>query len=202
MTTHMPVDDALPAPPERQTPRRAELFDDVVALFLAEGFVGFTLDQLAARLRCSKSTLYTLASSKEQLSRAAVVHFFRRAAEQIEQHLADVDPAHGRVATYLEAVARELAPAQSAFYRDLDAFPPAREIYELNTMLAARRVNQLIAEGVANGAYRSVHTTFAADLIAGAMTRIGRGDVARATGLDDAAAFLQLSDLMLRGLRA
>ena len=56
----------------RTRTRRAELFDGLVALLLAEGFSALTLDELAARLRCSKRTLYALAGSKEQLVRAAV----------------------------------------------------------------------------------------------------------------------------------
>ncbi|MGB3699324.1 MAG: helix-turn-helix domain-containing protein, partial [Gordonia sp. (in: high G+C Gram-positive bacteria)] len=62
-----------PQPTEFATRRRLELFDEIVALFLAEGFGRLTLDELAARLHCSKSTLYTLAGSKDQLVRAATV---------------------------------------------------------------------------------------------------------------------------------
>ena len=51
----------------RTQARRAELLDELVTLFLAEGFGALTLDELARRLRCSKSTLYGLAASKEQL---------------------------------------------------------------------------------------------------------------------------------------
>ena len=40
----------------RPTGRRGELFDELVALFLREGFREFTVDALAARLRCSKTT--------------------------------------------------------------------------------------------------------------------------------------------------
>ena len=61
------------------TRRRTELFDALIALFLDEGFAHLTLDDIAGRLRCSKSTLYTLAGSKEQLVRAATVQFFRQA---------------------------------------------------------------------------------------------------------------------------
>ena len=63
-------------------------------------------------------------------------------------------------------------------------------------------MSELIAEGVANGAYRRVDPAFAADMIAAAMARIGRGEVARATGLDDGVAFLTLYDLVLHGLRS
>ena len=60
------------------TRRQTELLDQLEALFLAEGFAGFTLDDLAGRLHCSKSTLYALAGSKEQLAMRVVRHFFRK----------------------------------------------------------------------------------------------------------------------------
>ena len=78
---------ALSAP---TTPRHQELFDALVALFLAEGFARSTLDDLAARLRCSKSTLYQLARSKDELVRAVAVHFFREATagsrRRVDEH--------------------------------------------------------------------------------------------------------------------
>src|SRR5213076_1897274 len=57
-----------PEPRRRPTARQRALLADLEALFLAEGFAAFTLDDLAGRLRCSKSTLYALAPSKEQLA--------------------------------------------------------------------------------------------------------------------------------------
>ncbi|MFD6073446.1 TetR/AcrR family transcriptional regulator, partial [Amycolatopsis lurida] len=47
------------------TARQRALLSELEAVFLAEGFSQFTLDDLAARLHCSKSTLYALAPSKE-----------------------------------------------------------------------------------------------------------------------------------------
>lgn len=190
------------SPPAARTARQAELFDQLVALFLAEGFTHLTLEQLAVRLHCSKSTLYALAQSKEQLARAVVVHFFRRAAEAVEESVSAVDGAAERVAAYLGAVAQALAPAAPAFYRDLDRFPPAREVYERNTALAARRVGELIADGVRVGAFRDVHAAFVADTVAATMTRIGHGEVAAGTGMDDAHAYRELADLVLHGVRA
>jgi AcrR family transcriptional regulator len=182
----------------RVTARRLTLLDSLMGMFLTEGFMSFTLDQLAARLHCSKSTLYTLARSKEQLARAVIVHYFRRSAAAVEAKVAAVD---GLVEEYLESVAEELRPAQAAFYRDLDLFPPGREVYEHNVSLAAKRVQQLIAKGVAAGVYRSVNSEFVADLIANALARIGRGEVGHATGIDDSQAFQLLSDIMMGGLR-
>src|ERR671933_2309015 len=99
------------------TARQAELLDQLEQLFLAEGFARFTLDDLAVRLRCSKSTLYALAESKEQLAHRVIKHFFRKATTAVEaQTVTERDPAL-RVTAYLTAVARALAPAGPAFHR-------------------------------------------------------------------------------------
>ena len=182
------------------TRRQAELLDQLEALVLSEGFARFTLEDLALRLRCSKSTLYALAGSKEQLSLRVIRHFFRKATDAVEaQTVTETDPAL-RVTAYLSAVARALAPAGPVFHRDLDAFGPGREVYERNTALAAGRVRELIAEGVAQGRFRDVHPALIADTVTTLMFRIGRGDTARATGLDDAAAYRELAALLLHGI--
>jgi hypothetical protein len=73
-------------------------------------------------------------------------------------------------------------------------------VYERNTALAADRVRELIAEGVAQGRFREVHPTLVADTVTTLMLRIGRGETARATGLDDAAAYRELAALLLHGI--
>jgi AcrR family transcriptional regulator len=184
----------------RMTRRQAELLDQLEALFLAEGFAAFTLEDLALRLRCSKSTLYALAGSKEQLALRVVRHFFRKATDAVEAStVREADPAR-RVVAYLTAVATALAPAGPAFHRDLDAFAPGREVYERNTALAAGRVRELIADGVAQGRFREVHPALVADTVTTLMLRIGRGETGRATGLDDAAAYRELALLLLHGV--
>jgi AcrR family transcriptional regulator len=182
------------------TRRQSQLLDQLEALFLAEGFARFTLDDLAARLHCSKTTLYALAGSKEQLALRVVRHFFRKATEAVEARTGEEADPGLRVVAYLDAVARALAPAGAAFHRDLDAFGPGREVYERNTALAADRVRRLIADGVAEGRFREVHPALVADTVTTLMLRIGRGETARATGLDDATAYRELAALLLHGI--
>lgn len=182
------------------TRRRDELFDALLALFLAEGFAQVTLDDIAARLRCSKGTLYTLAGSKEQLVQAVTVHFFRRAADDVEHRVAEVDGARERITAYLTAVGAALEAASDRFMADLDGFAPARAVYEQNTAIAARRVSELIAEGVVADEFRDVHAAFAADLAAAMMVRIQQGTVRSTTGLDDAAAYRELAAILTAGI--
>ena len=153
--------------------RREELLDQLVALFLAEGFRHFTLDDLSARLHCSKSTLYTLGQTKDQVTVDVVRRFFRTATGQVESAIADrrPQPASGSPATCTRSATR-CGPASAAFMADLAAHAFAREIYEQNTAIAARRVGELIAAGVSTGEFRPVHAAFVADTAAATMARI------------------------------
>lgn len=185
-----------------KTRRRTRLFDDLLGLFLAEGFGHLTLDDIAARLHCSKSTLYTLAASKDELVQRVTVHFFKRATVAVEAAVAQTESAPQRVSAYLTAVGDALAVASDVFMADLNAFAPAREVYEANTRAAASRVHELIEQGVGEGVYRDVHAAFAADLIATMMVRIQQRGVRTATGLSDAEAYAELAALLTFGLRA
>jgi AcrR family transcriptional regulator len=184
------------APVRRGEARRAELEDGVLALILEEGFSHLTLDDFAARLRCSKRTLYGLAASREQLVRGAVVRFFREATVRVEA--AAQGPPDRLITAYLEAVER--ATASPAFFDDVASFAPAAEVYERNTRLAARRIGQLIEHGVGAGSFRAVHAEFVADLVAAQMVRIQQREVAAATGLSDSQAYAELASLVTAGL--
>ena len=184
----------------RPTARQLDLLDRLTGVILAEGFLAHTLDELAARLRCSKSSLYTLAPSKEQLVLTVVRHFFRDAAARVEERLAAAPDPLDRVAAYLAAVADELGPASAAFHADLAAFPPAGEIYARNTALAAERVQRLIADGVAADAMRRVDARFVGAAVAQVMAAIQRGEMTGATGLDDSAAYRSLAELVTAAL--
>ena len=191
---------SLPTAPTRSSQRREELLDELTSLFLAEGFLAFGIGDLAARLRCSRSTLYLVAESKEQIVLAGLRRFFRGAAARIEARVEAELDLGARLATYLRSVAEELQPAGPAFYADLAAYAPGREVYAENTRAASRRVRALVSEGVASGAMRAVDARFVGAAVASVMTDIQTGRLGEATGLADAAAYEALADLVMHGL--
>jgi hypothetical protein len=101
---------------------------------------------------------------------------------------------------YLRAVADELRPASRRFFDDVAANPDGGAVYERNTKLAAERVSEMIAAGVAQGAFRAVDPAFVADLVASEMSRIQTGALHSRAGLSDAAAYDALAELVLNGI--
>ncbi|HZA73147.1 MAG TPA: TetR/AcrR family transcriptional regulator [Propionibacteriaceae bacterium] len=188
-------------PEPRLTSRQSHLRDALVEMVLAQGFSRLTMDQVAATLNCSKRTLYALAASKEQLAVLAVRHFFRGATEQVEAAIAATRSPARRVTRYLEAVAEALRPASRVFRNDVAHFAPTAEIYEQNTIAAARRVRELIDEGTRAGAFRQVPAGFVGEVVTATMRRITSGEITAATGLSDAEAYAELARLVVAAIR-
>jgi AcrR family transcriptional regulator len=182
----------------RRSARRDELLNGLIEIFLAEGFAGFSVEDLAVRLQCSKSTLYGVAPSKEQLITAVVRAFFRRSTEHIEARLAVENDRVRRIGVYLDAIAAELAPASAAFYADMYSFAPARTIYVQNIAIAARRVQALVVNAELPG--RPVNAAFIGAVAAQVMESIQQGQMQALTALDDATAYRALADLIVAGV--
>lgn len=181
--------------------RRDDLVGQLVDLFLAEGFLAFGIGDLAGRLACSRSTLYLVAPSKEQIVTEVVRRFFLRAAESIDEQVASATVGPERIETYLLAVAEELTPVSDRFYADLIDHAPAHEIYRHHTTIAAQRLQEMIGDGVEAGTLRGAHAQFVGASVVEVMNAIAEGRIEAATGLSDAEAYRELVDLVLSSLR-
>ncbi|HVK20668.1 MAG TPA: TetR/AcrR family transcriptional regulator [Actinokineospora sp.] len=182
------------------TARQAALLEELLALFLRDGFAESTLDDFAARLHCSKSTLYALAPSKEQLARKVVGHFFRGATERIEKDVAAARDARDRIVRYLAGAGAEMSRATATFVADVAAFPSTRRVYERNALAAAARIRAFIQEGVADGLFRDVHARLVGEMVGWIIEGIQTGVLGARADVSDAEAFAGLADLLLRGL--
>lgn len=194
--------------PLRHSPRRrvvdsgriAELLTRASDIVLAEGFTSVTMDELAQRLGCSKATLYSVAGTKEQLVQAITRKFFVDAAAEIEAAVATESDPRQRIRTYLSGVGTAMRRHSPAFYDDMVSYAPTARIYRRNSDAAARRVHELIDEGVHAGAFRTLNGTFAAHVVAVAIDALQSGALLRSTGLSAGDAFSELGDLLLDGL--
>jgi AcrR family transcriptional regulator len=187
-------------PEPRLSRRQSAVLDTLVDLFLARGFRDLGLDDITSAARCSKSTLYALADSKEQLVVRCVEHYFRRAAERIEVEVARHRSPTTRLQAFLLAVAHELDAASDAFLADVAAHDLTRRSYERHTRIAADRVREIVSAGIAAGEFDAVHARFLGEVTAAAMDAIERGGITERTGLTHSAAYAELAKLTLATL--
>lgn len=182
------------------TARRDDLLQRIEDIFLNEGFTSVTVGELTERLHCSRATLYSVASTKEQLVVLATKRFFSGSAENIEAEVAAESDPRIRIVTYLSGVANAMRRNSQAFYDDMVAFPPTAEIYGRNTARAAERVRELIEDGIATGEFRATDGVFASQLVALAIEGVQSGVLLDRTGMSAADAFNELGNLLLNGL--
>lgn len=182
--------------------RRTALITELEALLLQGGFMALTMDDMARQLHCSKATLYSVASSKEQLVISLTKQFFRQATNEIETAVASVTDPRRRISTYLAGVGTAMSRCSPAFYADMVAYAPTAAIYSANSSAAARRVRELIDAGVEAGALRAVDGSFAGQLVALAIEGIQSGALLDPTGLSAGQAYTEMADLLLHGLTA
>jgi AcrR family transcriptional regulator len=90
------------------TRRREELLDQVQSLILVEGFAQLRVGALAAHLSCSRSTLYKLAPSKDELI-ALVFRAIRRQGAHRGQTEAEPSWSRRRSASYASPRSSPLA---------------------------------------------------------------------------------------------
>jgi AcrR family transcriptional regulator len=181
--------------------RSAELWEQIDAIVLREGFVDLNMDDLAARLHCSKSTLYSVAGTKQDLVRSVVKRFFELATARIEESTAAEPDFRRKVKVYLRGVGREMGRHSPAFYDDMVADQHAADIYSVNSAAAARRVKEIIDSGVRAGQFRAVDAAFASELVVLAIDGVRSGRLLRRTGLTAGEAFGEIADILLDGLQ-
>lgn len=184
--------------PTRADRRRAALIDRLVEIFLAEGFADLGLADLAERLHCSKTTLYAIADSKEQIFVAVVRAYFRRSAERIDAQMAEPAEPTELIHRYLNGIAEQLTLPAPAFFADLDRFAPAREIYRENTRIAALRVQELVDEALRGST--AIDAAFVGVVAGLVMEGIHRGHLEAGAGLGDAEAYRALAALITAGV--
>lgn len=152
----------LPAPPQRSSsphagdPVRAQIIAVARRHFLAHGFRGVTMDDLAAELGMSKKTFYAHFESKRDLIEAVL-------REKLAEANADFERiSEGRgdfpllIHDLLEAVQRHTDEIQPSFVRDMSRETP--EIFQLveetRREMMRRHFGKIFAQGRKLGAIR------------------------------------------------
>jgi hypothetical protein len=92
--------------------------------------------------------------------------FFLTATEDIERGVAEEAEPRRRIRTYLTGVDTAMRLHSPAFYDDMVNYEPTARIYRKNSGAAARRVHEMIDDGIRAGALRDVNGTFAAQVVA------------------------------------
>lgn len=180
------------------SPRQRALFNQILGSFLAEGFAHFTIDQATKDYHCSKSTLYGIGATKEEIIERLLVSFFKEVSRRTELACQGSRPAKEKLAAYFEAITLALEPASHAFMNDLIQTSIGRKVYSTNTIAATKAIHRLIEEGIQEGSFRASNAQLIASFTGHLMEHIQQGDYRELASIHES--YAALGELVVRGL--
>lgn len=180
--------------------RHREVLDGLESLLLEGALAGSTIGALAARLECSRRTLYELAPSKERLFLVVLDRFMHRIGREAIDAIDTSAPPATQLRQYVTANVRYAFRASA--YDDLSDVPGARRLLDRHLHFAASVIERLVATGIERGSFREVEPSVVASLLVAGTVHLADPDVAadRTLSLEDALG--ELVDLCLQGLEA
>jgi AcrR family transcriptional regulator len=182
--------------------RREEILDVAEAVFLRDGLRDFRIGALAAEASCSRSTLYELAPSKEELLLLVLDRMLRRIMRHGAEAIERADDPAGRVEAMLTSGALDFAPLGPQFLDAVRGDVPARSLFEQRIAESQEILEGLIADAVAAGQFRAVDPAIAADAIMAIVLHFSDPHASRARVHGSTSRLAELIDVFLDGLRA
>lgn len=186
----------LGPPASELTSRGRELLDEIEAIFFDEGFARHSIDRLAARLHCSKGTLYDLAPTKDELVLVVIDRRLRRGGGMLLAELASLDDPVDRLAAFMRSELRHEPQRSIRFSEDTARHPAAARLIADHLRYALLTLQEIIEEGVASGRFRDVHPRMVAELVEATSMRVSDPEVLREAGLDFDQALRELCELV------
>jgi AcrR family transcriptional regulator len=188
--------------PKSVEARREQLLDQLEEIYIADGFRSSRVGQLASRLRCSRSTLYALAPSKEALIVLSVERLIERANVDARCAAATQRSAMAKIATFITAMSNWMVRISPQFWEDVRSFEPTAALFAEKRAIGSQTVTRYLDEGVASGEFRQANTVFLGHVIWLASSAARDPDVLERAGLDSGQAILEVRDLLAQGVQA
>jgi AcrR family transcriptional regulator len=182
------------------SPRVGRVLEELEGLFFAEGFLHFTMDELARRVHCSKRTLYSIALSREELFTLVIRRFLTRVREEGDAAARNAPETISSVAGYLDAAVRATRTASPQFVRDLDRFEPGRRTLREHQRMRVEGLERLVEVGIGKGECARVHPKLVAEVLIHTVGRMSDPGFLAQCGLTMSEAYAELYYLVLNGL--
>jgi AcrR family transcriptional regulator len=183
-----------------ESPRLARIVEELERIFLAEGFLHLSTEELARRLRCSKQTLYVLAKSREELFALIIERLLAAIRAQADQAVQEAPDRAAALASCLQAIRMAAGKVSVRFAQDLAEFPPGQQRLRDHEERMVALLAGIVEAGARDGLFQGIHPRLAAEVMVQAVARIVDRNLLTQTGLTLSQAFGELHNLCLHGL--
>lgn len=186
---------------QRLGPRHREVLDDLEALFLRDGFSGFSVRELASHVGCSRRTLYELAPSKDELVLLVFDRFLHRVGRAAIDAIDPTSSYADQIRDYFGG-GMELQRISEFFSEDLADDPAARRLFDRHYGYVTAVVEQIVRNGIDAGEFRPVTPAVVAGLLTAGAQRFSQPEVMSDEDLTLDVVADELLELILRAIVA
>lgn len=181
--------------------RREELLDGVMDIIAARGFSDVKTAEMARQLRCSESSLYKIAPSKDSLIVLAMRRWGEHTLADLEVRAGKGKTASERARLYFRAGAESTRPLSLAFYADVNRFESTRLTWwDSIVERYLERFIELVQIAEDAGEIRPVNIRFLAEVLRQISVVTRNERVLSATGLTHEQAVLEVDSLLWEGV--
>jgi AcrR family transcriptional regulator len=182
--------------------RQTEVLDTIQAVFLREGLRPVRIGQLAEEAHCSRSTLYELAPTKEELFLLVLDRLIRGVRQQgMDAIERNADPVE-RLRAGLSAGALGLSPLGPTFMEAVREYPPAMLLFESHSADVRTNLERLTQDAVDAGRFRQVDVRVVAEALLAIIDRLASPEFVRRTGIEPSRAIGEAFNLLIDGIQA
>jgi AcrR family transcriptional regulator len=165
--------------------RLRRVLDEAEELFVQEGFLHFSTDELARRLRCSKRTIYAVAPGREKFFEAVIFQRITRAEEATIAPMRNASSVRAAVRGCIQASLEQAQEATPVWLRDVMLFPAGRRAIE---------------RGIGEGLFRRIDPRVAAEVLLTSVLRMCEPDFSANSRTTTAEAVRQVYEIFWAGL--
>ena len=178
--------------------RHREVLDGLEILFMENGFVSFTIADLAKEIGCSRRTLYELAPSKDQLVLIVLDRRLHRMGRAALGSIVPTAPLLDQVRQYIQGGVeyQMFAP----LFDDLTEDAPARRLVDRHYRFVMTVVQRLVALGIERGEFADVDPAVVGAVVTGSSLYMMQPEISSDSGLDAAELISGMLELVLGGL--
>jgi AcrR family transcriptional regulator len=184
----------------RWSPRQVALLDDLERLFASEGFRHLTIADMAARTRCSRRTLYSIASSKEELVVVVLDRYFNRMGKDARLRAERVVDVRDKVEAYFSASVERSAHMTPLFLEDIEGYLPTKQLYDRHQALAVGALEGMFRDAMEAGNMRKGSPALVAEIVDAVIKRLRDADTLAKVGATRADVLTAFAQLCREGL--
>lgn len=180
--------------------RLRRVLDEAEELFAQEGFLHFSTDDLARRLRCSKRTIYAVAPGREKFYETVILQRVTRNRDAELASIRNAPSVQAAVQGCIETTVENTKKLSLLFLRDVMIFPAGRRVVDKWRAGIADELQHLIERGINEGLLRRIDPRVAAEALLTSVMRMCEPDFSANSHTTTVEAIRQVYEIFWAGL--